>query len=60
MFMEEVDREKYPNVTQKMRFELVQQLVDVVTAPVMNKTDAEVVQTVEEKAEAAVEPVADT
>ena len=36
MFMEEVDREKYPNVTQKMRFELVEQLVEsVVTAPVM-------------------------
>ena len=31
MFMEEVDRVKYPNVTQKMRFELVEQMV---TAPI--------------------------
>ena len=35
MFMEEVDRVKYPNVTQKMRFELVEQMVAApVAAPV--------------------------
>ena len=35
MFMEEVDRVKYPNVTQKMRFELVEQMVAApVSAPV--------------------------
>ena len=33
MFMEEVDRVKYPNVTQKMRFELVEQLVE---APIVS------------------------
>ena len=38
MFMEEVDRVKYPNVTQKMRFELLEQLVQ---APmVSNITEA--------------------
>ena len=37
MFMEEVDREKYPNVTQKMRFELVEQLVEApIVAPVVS------------------------
>lgn len=42
MFMEEVDRVKYPNVTQKMRFELVEQMVAApVAAPVVsNVTDA--------------------
>ena len=45
MFMEEVDKEKYPNVTQKMRFELVEQLVEApIVAPVapdiaQNKVD---------------------
>ena len=35
MFMEEVDRVKYPNVTQKMRFELVEQMVAApVAAPI--------------------------
>ncbi len=34
MFMSEVDREKYPNVTQKNRFEPVEQLVETVAAPV--------------------------
>ena len=35
MFMEEVDRVKYPNVTQKMRFELVEQMVAApVSAPI--------------------------
>ena len=32
MFVEEVDRVKYPNVTQKMRFELVEQLVEAPVA----------------------------
>ncbi len=37
MFMEEVDRVKYPNVTQKMRFELVEQLVE---APIAVQVDS--------------------
>ena len=41
MFMEEVDRVKYPNVTQKMRFELVEQLV---AAPVAAPVVADVVE----------------
>ena len=41
MFMEEVDKVKYPDVSQKMRFELVQQLVEpvVVTVEKMETQD---------------------
>ena len=41
MFMEEVDRVKYPNVTQKMRFELVEQMV---VAPVVAPVGADVTE----------------
>ena len=41
MFMEEVDRVKYPNVTQKMRFELVEQMV---AAPIAAPVGADVAE----------------
>ena len=50
MFMEEVDRVKYPNVTQKMRFELVEQMV---TAPVAASVAAPVEADVTEEKVAA-------
>ena len=54
MFTEEVDKVKYPNVSQKMRFEPVQQLVEPVVATV------EPAMVTAESVEEAVEPVGAT
>ena len=55
MFMEEVDRVKYPNVTQKMRFELVQQLVEApIAAPVVSDVAEEKVAVTDTRVEEAV------
>ena len=53
MFMEEVDRVKYPNVTQKMRFELVEQLVE---APIAAPASSDVAE-VEESEELILDPM---
>ena len=50
MFMEPVDIEKYPQATQKMRFEPLEQLVEVTMEPVENmkiQNDKESIQEVE-------------